>query len=143
MMMPADWPASWGPNGGGNWKGCWNYPHASCLCRRFWTAPTPLSNGHNFMRGVVCVLVLCLAAESAFAESIAQPKSPTPQPSSSTDKSAKDIQEIKERVASPFVAPGCSKTKICIWCLCLREGDRRSDAAPPVTGLRFLGPGRH
>src|SRR5262245_19556882 len=99
MMMPADWPASWGPNGGGNWKGCWNYPHASCLCRRFWTAPTPLSNGHNFMRGVVYVLVLYLAAESAFAKSIAQPKSPTPQPSSSTDKSAKDIQEIKERVA--------------------------------------------
>jgi len=51
------------------------------------------------MRGVVYVLVLCLAAESAFAKSIAQPKSPTPQPSSSTDKSAKDIQEIKERVA--------------------------------------------
>ena len=49
------------------------------------------------MRGVVYVLVLCLAAESAFAKSIAQPKSPTPQPSS--NKSAKDIQEIKERVA--------------------------------------------
>jgi len=49
------------------------------------------------MRGVVCVLVLCLAAESAIAKSVAQPISPTPQPSS--NKSAKDIQEIKERVA--------------------------------------------
>src|SRR5215475_239867 len=62
-------------------------------------APILPSNGHNFMHGVVCVLVLCLAADSVFAKSVAQPKSPTPQPSSSTEKSAKDIQEIKERVA--------------------------------------------
>jgi hypothetical protein len=51
------------------------------------------------MRGVVCVLVLGLAAEMAFATSVAQPISPTPQPSPSTERSAKDIQEIKERVA--------------------------------------------
>ena len=51
------------------------------------------------MRAIVCVLGLCFATESAFAKSVAQPISPTPQPSSSTDKSAKDIQEIKERVA--------------------------------------------
>ena len=51
------------------------------------------------MRGVVCLLVLCLAAEPAFAQSVAQPKSSTPLPSSPTEKSAKDIQEIKERVA--------------------------------------------
>jgi hypothetical protein len=64
------------------------------------TAPIPLSNGHNFMRGVVCVLVLCLAAEFAFAKSVAQPISPTPQPSSPlTEKSDKDIKEIRERVA--------------------------------------------
>ena len=49
------------------------------------------------MRGVVCVLALFLAADSTFAESVAQPISPTPRPSS--DKPAKDIQEIKERVA--------------------------------------------
>jgi len=47
------------------------------------------------MRAIVCVLGLCFATESAFAKSVAQPISPTPQPS----KSAKDIQEIKERVA--------------------------------------------
>jgi hypothetical protein len=47
------------------------------------------------MRDIVCVLVLCLAVEAVYAKSVAQPISPTPQPS----KSAKDIQEIKERVA--------------------------------------------
>jgi hypothetical protein len=51
------------------------------------------------MRGVASVLVVCLVAESGFAISVAQPINPTPQPSPSTEKSAKDVQEIKERVA--------------------------------------------
>src|SRR5262245_60933557 len=51
------------------------------------------------MRGVACILVLLLAVELVFANSVALVVSPTPQPSSSTERSAKDIHEIKERVA--------------------------------------------
>jgi hypothetical protein len=44
------------------------------------------------MRGVFCLMVLCFATGSALAESVSPPSLPT-------EKSAKDIQEINERVA--------------------------------------------
>ena len=60
------------------------------------------------MRGPVCFLVLCLAAEAALAQSAAPPNTITLPPSSplaqsplsSGTKSAEDIKEIKERVAA-------------------------------------------
>ena len=60
------------------------------------------------MRGPVCFLVLCLAAESALAQSAAPPNtitlplsSPLAQsPLSSGAKSADDIKQIKETVAA-------------------------------------------
>ena len=57
------------------------------------------------MRGVVCFLALCLAAETAFAQSVASPNTTTlPPPSAKSlpspeEKSPERIAEIKERVA--------------------------------------------
>lgn len=53
----------------------------------------------SLMRGLVCLLVLCLAAELAFAQSVGRPNSLTSLPSSPAEKSAEAIKEIKERVA--------------------------------------------
>ena len=49
------------------------------------------------MRGVVCLLVVCLANTMAFAESADRPKQSSGLPP--TGKSAEDIKAMKERVA--------------------------------------------
>ena len=52
------------------------------------------------MRGAICLLVvLCLAAEPAFAQSVGRPDTLTSLPSSPEAKSPEAIKEIKERVA--------------------------------------------
>jgi predicted RNA-binding protein Jag len=49
------------------------------------------------MRGVVCMLALALANAPAFAQTVERPKHSAPSPA---EKSAKDIQDAKERAAS-------------------------------------------
>ena len=50
------------------------------------------------MRSIVCLLALCLANASAFAQSVpTETRAATPPPA---EKSAKDIEEINDRVSS-------------------------------------------
>ena len=44
------------------------------------------------MRGVVCLMVLCFATGPTFAQSVSPPSSPT-------EKSTKDTQEINKQIA--------------------------------------------